>query len=557
MPIAEQQISMEMFKGLLESAPDGIVIVDQRGVILLANTQVERLFGYAPAELIGQAVEILVPESLRKLHQRHRERYGAEPHTRAMGAGLDLVARRKDGSTFPTEISLSPFRGENGVLITAVIRDITERKRAADELERQVQHRTAHLNALLRFSSELLLARSLDAVLQQALNHAMALVPDAASGAIYLHDDQTAALGLRASSGFAALPPVHLDAALPWIERAAAQRQVRQVAAAEADAALSALTGQPQPGAELLLAPLVAHTRPVGVMLLIREQAAGALPNDAGATLEGLANLTAAAILEERSRAAAASLTTQLADVTEQQRRTAERLTTAEAAMLQAARLSAIGQLAASIAHEINNPLYAARNCLFLLEEDLADGRGDSPYLEMARDQLARIATIIERMRDFYRPQRGDLSLCDLNRLAEDTLTLAGLNLRQGAIQMIFAPATDLQPVLANGDQLRQVLLNLVLNAIDAMPDGGTLTVRTRSSAELAVVEIQDTGQGIPQEYRARLFEPFFTSKSNGTGLGLAISAHIVTQHDGRIEVESEEGIGTIFRVLLPYAAPA
>lgn len=557
MPIPAQQISMEMFQGLLAAAPDAIVIVDQRGVILLANTQVEHLFGYAPAELMGQAVEILLPESLRSLHHLHRERYGAEPHTRAMGAGLDLVARRKDGTTFPTEISLSPFAIEQGILITAVIRDITERKRAADELERQVQHRTAHLNALLRFSSELLLARSLDAVLQQALNHAMALVPDAASGAIYLHQEQPATLGLRASSGFAALPPLHLAADLPWIERTAAQRQVRPVAADLAAAALATLTGQAEPAAELLLAPLIAHTRPVGVMLLIRDRATGGLANDAAATLEGLTNLTAAAILEERSRSAAASLTTQLADVTEEQRRTAERLTAAEAAMLQAARLAAIGQLAASIAHEINNPLYAARNGLFLLEEDLRDGRQDSPYLEMAREQLARIAAIIERMRDFYRPQRGELSLCDLNRLAEDTLALAGLNLRQGAIQMIFAPSPELQPVAANGDQLRQVLLNLVLNAIDAMPDGGTLTVRTRSSAELAVVEVQDTGLGIPDEYRPRLFEPFFTSKSNGTGLGLAISAHIVTQHNGRIEVESDEGVGTIFRVALPYPPPA
>jgi two-component system NtrC family sensor kinase len=171
----------------------------------------------------------------------------------------------------------------------------------------------------------------------------------------------------------------------------------------------------------------------------------------------------------------------------------------------------------------------------------------------MARDQLARIAGIIERMRDFYRPARGEMASYDLNHLLEETLALAGLNLRHGAIRMIFTPARDLPEVVCNGDQLRQVFLNLVLNAIEAMPEGGTLTVRTEARPQFAVVEVQDTGIGIPDEIRPRLFEPFFTNKAAGTGLGLSISAHIVTQHGGQLEVESGEGQGSTFRVILPY----
>jgi len=147
------------FQLLLESAPDAIVIVDRAGRITIVNSQAERLFGYDRDMLIGQPIEIMLPERLHDRHAGHRAGYIGEPHTRPMGIGLDLVARRRDGSEFPVEVSLSPLQTEDGMLVTSVIRDITDRKHAADELERQVQRRTAHLNALLDFSQELLLQR--------------------------------------------------------------------------------------------------------------------------------------------------------------------------------------------------------------------------------------------------------------------------------------------------------------------------------------------------------------------------------------------------------------
>jgi signal transduction histidine kinase len=155
-------------------------------------------------------------------------------------------------------------------------------------------------------------------------------------------------------------------------------------------------------------------------------------------------------------------------------------------------------------------------------------------------------------MRDFYRPSRGDMAPHDLNGLLENTLALATLETRYAAIQVIFAPDSELPEVLCNGDQLRQVFLNLILNAIDAMSDGGTLTVRTIAGQKVAVVEVQDTGTGIPEDIRAHLFDAFFTTKPTGTGLGLSISAHIVAQHGGQLDVESSLGQGSTFRVALP-----
>lgn len=729
------------FQSLLESAPDAIVIVNAAGQMVIINQQAELLFGYPRSELLGRPVELLIPAHTHAAHRKHREGYIANPHTRPMGVGYTLMGRRKDGSKFPAEVSLSPLHSGQRLLVTSVIRDVSERMRAetalrrqtefvqllqevavtanqavsvegalqqaadqicahtgwpighvympsadgtlmlpttiwhldeparflafkrateeqtfqpgeglvgralveqrpiwslhpgddplflraatarasqihagfafpvlvgaevaavleffstetiepdagllevmshvgtqlgrvvervrsAEQLERQVERRTAHLNALLELSKALLPARSLDTLLQRAMSNTMALVPEASCGAIYLYEPAGNRLALRASSGFSQLPTTSLPATLGVLGLAFTSQQIQ---AAESVAEFEALT----PGADeeqrlaqlhafdlhalptgALALPLVAHDQAVGVLLLLRKRGLGPFGTDARATLTGLASLAAAAILEERSSRRAATLSTQLASLEEQQRALTERLSSAEAAILQAARLAAVGQLAASIAHEINNPLYAARNSLYLLEAELADHQLSLDYLTLAREQLTRIAGIIQRMRDFYRPARGDMAPANLNQLIEDTLALAQLNTRNAAIEIIFTPDRALPNVLCNADQLRQVFLNLVLNAIDAMPDGGTLTARSAAGQNVALVEIQDTGIGIPDDIRAHLFEPFFTNKPNGTGLGLSISAHIVTQHNGQIEVSSDVGKGSVFRVVLPY----
>jgi two-component system NtrC family sensor kinase len=431
-------------------------------------------------------------------------------------------------------------------------------------LERRIQQRTAHLNTLLDFSKELFGARSLDAVLQRALTHAMALVTEVQSGAIYLAEDEGQRLALRASHGFSQLPhlsvapdvgligqvfttgrPLAINSLTQWAD---AHRN-----ADDEEARMMQMLGLQSVPTGALLLPLSAYEQVVGVLVLLRQTGEGNIAADARLTLSGLANLTAAAILEAHNRQAAATLSKELAQMEEQQRSLTERLNYVEAGMLQAARLAAVGQLAASIAHEINNPLYAARNGLYLIEDDLPEELRSSPYLRMVSDQLARIAGIIERMRDFYRPTRGELAPADINQLLEETLALAGLNSRHGGINMIFTPAQELPLVQGNADQLRQVFLNLVLNAIEAMPNGGTLTVRTEAGPSVVLIEIQDTGVGIPDDIRPHLFEPFFTNKPNGTGLGLSISAHIVTQHGGHIDVESAPGQGTTFRLVLPY----
>jgi two-component system NtrC family sensor kinase len=563
---AEDEIraSQAHLAGVVSIAEDAIISVDGAQRITMFNQGAEKIFGYTASEVLHQPLETLLPARFHAIHRQHVANFGAAPYAaRMMGERREIWGRRKNGAEFPAEASISKLTVGKDSIFTVILRDITERKRAAEELERQVHERTAHLNALLQFSNELLLTRSPDEVLERLLRHALALVPDAQRGVIYLADQAGGRLALRASTGFNPLPPIAVPANAGCVGRAFTTRQmhiasstaeVERMLTDEADRELwqqGGVAGALPTGAAMI--PLMTHDQPIGVLLLLRESGSGPFAVDAHSTLAGLANLAAAAIVEEQSQQTAAALAGQLAQLAEQQRTLSERLNSAEAGMLQAARLAAVGQLAASIAHEINNPLYAARNALYLIEEDLPDELRSSPYVRMVSDQLTRIAGIIERMRDFYRPPRGELAPYDVNQLLEETLALAGLNMRHGTMQMIFSPARDLPLVECNGDQLRQVFLNLVLNAIEAMPEGGTLTVRTIAGPTVAIIEIQDTGIGIPEDIRVHLFEPFFTNKPHGTGLGLSISAHIVTQHGGQIEVDSTSGQGSTFRVVLPY----
>jgi two-component system NtrC family sensor kinase len=228
--------------------------------------------------------------------------------------------------------------------------------------------------------------------------------------------------------------------------------------------------------------------------------------------------------------------------------------------LIQSAKLAATGQLAASIAHEINNPLQAVQSCVYLIADGAPQDDPNVKYVNIARQELDRIARIVGRMLDFHHPGTEARQATDVNDLIENVLALAHKRLQHSNIVVETKLASDLPKIQAVGDHIKQVLLNLFLNALEAMPQGGTLQVQTESrhpDDKWLTISIQDDGIGMSAEDLTRLFEPFYTTKPSGTGLGLSISYDIVAQHGGEILVDSEPGQGTTFTIRLPTSTGA
>jgi signal transduction histidine kinase len=221
-------------------------------------------------------------------------------------------------------------------------------------------------------------------------------------------------------------------------------------------------------------------------------------------------------------------------------------------ALLQAEKMAAAGRLSASIAHEVNNPLQSVQNCLHLA------GRVDLPeeqrteYFEMAKTELNRLMSTVQRMLDFYRPGAISPVEVDLREILQHVLSLMSKQLEKRDIEVQFDVPENLPPVVAVGSQLQQVLINLLLNSFDAMPEGGEIHVRARASRKVVEILLQDDGPGIPDESLPHIFEPFFSTKDGGTGLGLTVSYNIITTHGGTLEFVSDNGPGACFRVFLP-----
>jgi signal transduction histidine kinase len=226
-----------------------------------------------------------------------------------------------------------------------------------------------------------------------------------------------------------------------------------------------------------------------------------------------------------------------------------------QAALMHAERMTAAGELAASLAHEINNPLQSIIGCVGLAEEALAAGESADEYLSLARSELRRVASMVGRMRELHRSTDTDArSRIDINRVLEQVITLSRRQCEERGVRVEWSPTPGLPPLLVATDQMRQVFLNLVLNAVDAMPGGGRLQVESTCTSDPSGVGITfaDDGIGIPPDVLPHIFKAFYSSKPGGTGIGLAITQDIVRRHGGHIEVESEEGKGASFKVWLP-----
>jgi len=224
-----------------------------------------------------------------------------------------------------------------------------------------------------------------------------------------------------------------------------------------------------------------------------------------------------------------------------------------EQQLFESEKLAAVGRLAASIAHEVNNPLEAIKNALYLMQ-DGSVGDKNTRFLEIARKETERVSHIIRQMLGFAR-RPGDVDWVDVNQLLEETLVLMEKKMRQLRIRITKSFDDSLPRIRARADQLRQVFLNLIINAQQAIEGEGRIEISTsrydQALQPSILVQLSDSGVGIAEDDLNRIFDPFFSTGKKGTGLGLWVTQDIVRQHGGRIEVSSEPGRGTVFNIVL------
>jgi signal transduction histidine kinase/FixJ family two-component response regulator len=236
----------------------------------------------------------------------------------------------------------------------------------------------------------------------------------------------------------------------------------------------------------------------------------------------------------------------------EELREYVRRVEESQQALVRAEKLAAAGRLTASIAHEINNPLQAVQNCLHLATRKDITEKKQREYLDLANRELNRLMTTVQRMLDFYRPGAVEPQRVDMVALLRHVINLLSPQFQAREIRVSTGFSSKLPSILAVSNQLEQVFLNLFLNAYDAMPNGGELRITARPVRDMAEILIQDTGPGVPENMRGRIFEPFVSTKQGGTGLGLSVSYGIVSAHGGSLDLLSDRGPGACFRVTLP-----
>jgi PAS domain S-box-containing protein len=489
------------FEQLLEATPDAIVGLDDEGRIVLVNGQTETLFGYAREDLLREEVGVLASDRSRHLLRDRVGDYFVEPRTGSMGARLELDGRRQDGSEFPAEISLSSIEVDGGLLVTAAIRDVTERRAAEKKFEQ-----------FLEFAPD-------------------AIVGVMPTGEIVLVNQQAETLfGYTREELIGKL----VESLVP--------KRFREL--------------HPHHRDDYFHEP---RTRPMGAGVELY-----AMRKDG---TEFPVEISLSSIDTEEGTLA----TVAVRDVSDRAEGERERALLEQ--LHQAQRLESVGQLAGGIAHDFNNILGVIMNYAeFVADEQEPDSEALHDVEEIRR-AAERAAALTRQLLIFSRREVVQPEVLDLRQVIEGIENLLHRALGE-RVEMETVFDHDLMAIEADPGQIEQVLVNLAVNARDAMPEGGRLLIEA-GNAELdeeyaymhpdtapgnyVRLKVSDTGIGMDEKTIQRAFEPFFTTKgkAEGTGLGLATVYGIVTGAGGRIDIYSEPGMGTTVKIHLPASSVA
>ncbi len=527
------------YRALFEGAHDGVLVI-RNYEFVECNHAAERIFQRPMTDIVGHTPWQLSPKM--QLDGTSSETRGRALIDRALVEGtplrFDWVHTRGDGMPIVVEVSLSRVRVGDEWLLQVLHRDITERVEAR-ETERKRLHQLAVIGQVAHAVASLL---EVDAVLRTAVDEVHVSF-EYDSVVILLLDPEAARLDLSAIAGrYAAMIPADFSQRVGEGLIGAAARELQPVLVHDVrrdPRFVAAVPAMQQTAAELAVPILLGH-RVLGV-LDVQDTNVGAFDEIDVKTLQTVASLIAASLHN-------AELFERLQEELAERRRTEEELRHAQ-------KMEALGRLAGGIAHDFNNLLQAVQSTLELLRLELADDHHTLPAIDEVLQHVNRGASLARQLllfarRGVTRPERLVLE----NFIAESAGFLRRLVRSNIAIEC--EPAARGLPVSADRGQLEQVLTNLVVNAADAMPGGGRIVLRSGSdSPDTVFLEVADSGTGMPSEVLGKVFEPFFTTKATdrGTGLGLSVVHGIVTAHGGTIEVVSELGAGSCFRITLPH----
>lgn len=251
---------------------------------------------------------------------------------------------------------------------------------------------------------------------------------------------------------------------------------------------------------------------------------------------------------ERRQRKNLERTSAELSEAYEKLRQTFEQLR-------QSDRLAALGELSAGIAHEIRNPLGSIKGSVEILEEEIPPAHEKHEFIRIIKEEVARLNSLVAEFLKFARPPKLSIETASINELIRSTLVLIGKEAEKSGVELQLSLDESLPPLALDPDQTRQVLLNVMLNGIQAMPTGGSLRITTslmRGEGNTIVIAISDSGEGISEEDLERIFDPFFTTRPTGTGLGLAISHQLVENHGGAISAHRNQEGGMTFSIAFP-----
>jgi PAS domain S-box-containing protein len=540
--VQDQMNELAVFKRLFAAYPDALVVADSQGTVVLANPAASLLLGYADEELVGLNVDALVPSAIRPKHASYREHYGRHPRPRPMGSQMELAARRKDGSEVVVEISLSPLLDHGLPYVVAAIRDIGSYPRVKQALQR-----ARYSEYLARLGSVAVDARDPQVVLDQApLIAAEALQWEVASVFLLEADRKL----LRVAAGVGLVPGERVGTVFPFDPESSPGLVLSkgiplQVADYRTEGRFTVPRAYLDDGlVSGLSVPVQDRGRTIGA-LTVRSRTLQTFGDEEVRFMISLATLLATSLQRAQS----------------------------EEALNHAQRLESVGQLTGGIAHDFNNLLTVIQGNLQVLDElpELAASPYARQLVEAAVRASRRGAELTGKLLAFSRRQVLQPTSVDVVAMLQSLANMLRRTLDQ-RIRIEVDAAPGCPPVQADAGQLEAALLNIAINARDAMPDGGSLYFRASACGALPAelsndplnpiapdrtfvrIAVSDTGSGMSDDVRERAFEPFFTTKElgRGTGLGLSTVYGFVKQSSGVISIESEPGSGTTLTLYLP-----